>query len=100
MSVPKVLKDAKAPTNLVPLIFVVRLCAWSFAPHRSRHLRQLRQNRGILQPSFVIDGRSAADNRARAHTARHAALRGDDGIVANLAMSDHANLSCKNHAVA
>ena len=72
----------------------------TLSSHRARHLGQLRQNRGILQPGFVIDRRGAADNRACVHTAGNAALRGDDGIVANLAMPDYANLSGKNHAVA
>ena len=48
----------------------------------------------------MIDGGSAADDRARGNVASHAALRGNDRAVADLTVTDDANLSRENYVIA
>src|SRR5579863_358222 len=68
----------------------------SFLPQRTRHFRQPGQDRGILQPQFVIYGGSAADQGSCRNIIRHSTLRRDNGGFTNFAVADHTDLSGKN----
>src|SRR5271165_405808 len=69
-------------------------------PNRAGNFGQFRQDGGILEPEFVIDGGCAADQRAGGNVVGYAALRGNDGGFADLAVPDNADLTRQNHAVA
>ena len=48
----------------------------------------------------MIDSRSAADQRVRGNVIRYSALRRDDRVIADLAMSNYADLASENHSSA
>src|SRR5208282_4114144 len=78
------------------LTAVTLLLLLPLSPQGAHHLGQLGQHGGILQPQFVIHcGRSTHQSSSR-NVAGHAALRGHDGIVADLAMADYADLPGQN----
>src|SRR5579863_3253781 len=70
-----------------------------FRPHRSRNLRQAAQQRRDLQPQFVIDGRRAANNCSGLDVASNTTLRRNNGPIADLAMTNNADLPCKDYIV-
>ena len=67
--------------------------------HGAGDFRQFRQNRGILQPQFVVDGGGAANQGSRGNIVSDSALRSDDGAVADFAVADHPNLTSQNHTI-
>ena len=70
------------------------------SPYRARDVGKFRQDSGIFQPQFVIDGGRSANQCSGGNIVGHAALGRDDCAFSDFAVADDADLSGKNRLVA